>query len=242
MKPKAKTLQERFGFHDEELSTPKHDEMMVWLDENIATIVADLFPKEWTESEIKAHERLVEKARRNWLERAKRYDELGPEDEKKVRLLKAEIEHWRALGDSDKQRVYARRLEEFYSSIGPQFPHPGDVPSRPACKILDVKWESPIKENNFVIGFPDLCVGVGKPQIYLDGVEGSNIKPRWVVGTERENLFFEVKPTIRSLGEIMRQINFYRAYESSRFLVVCQDDRFRQLLQTQGIGFVKYPG
>lgn len=41
-KPKAQTLQQRFGFRDPELSTPKHDEMMLWLDSNIESVVNTL--------------------------------------------------------------------------------------------------------------------------------------------------------------------------------------------------------
>ena len=39
--PKAKTLQQRFGFRDGDLKTPKHDEMMLWLDENMASFLVD---------------------------------------------------------------------------------------------------------------------------------------------------------------------------------------------------------
>jgi len=37
--PKAQTLQQRFGFQDKDLSRPKHDEIMLWLDENILKIL-----------------------------------------------------------------------------------------------------------------------------------------------------------------------------------------------------------
>ena len=33
MKPKAQTMAQRFGFMDPELTTPQHDEIMMWLDE-----------------------------------------------------------------------------------------------------------------------------------------------------------------------------------------------------------------
>lgn len=42
--PKAQTLQQRFGFHDKDLMTPKHDEIMIWLDEHITEILSS-FPK-----------------------------------------------------------------------------------------------------------------------------------------------------------------------------------------------------
>ena len=40
--PRAKTLQERFGFLDEDLKTPSHDALMSWIDEYIAEILTDV--------------------------------------------------------------------------------------------------------------------------------------------------------------------------------------------------------
>lgn len=42
-KPKAKTLQERFGFVDDDLMKPEHDEIMLWLDESIKDICMSIF-------------------------------------------------------------------------------------------------------------------------------------------------------------------------------------------------------
>ena len=41
--PRAKTLQERFGFLDEDLKTPAHDALMLWIDEYIPEILAEVF-------------------------------------------------------------------------------------------------------------------------------------------------------------------------------------------------------
>ena len=45
MKPKAKTLQERMGFMDPDLTTPKHDEILRWLKDNIETLAVALLPE-----------------------------------------------------------------------------------------------------------------------------------------------------------------------------------------------------
>ena len=37
--PKAKSLQERFGFMDPDLKRPEHDEMMKWVNGNIEDIL-----------------------------------------------------------------------------------------------------------------------------------------------------------------------------------------------------------
>lgn len=48
----------------------------------------------------------------------------------------------------------------------------------------------------------------------------------------------EVKSTIKSIGELIRQV---RAYHCEYFVVVCPDDRFAEIIRSQGIGFVKCP-
>jgi hypothetical protein len=46
-------------------------------------------------------------------------------------------------------------------------------------------------------------------------------------------------PRIRSVGALLRQINLYRQYTpGSRWVVVCDDDQRRALLQGQGIALV----
>lgn len=42
--PKAKTYLEKLGFFDEELRTPKHDDMFLWLIENYRTVIKHFDP------------------------------------------------------------------------------------------------------------------------------------------------------------------------------------------------------
>ena len=39
-KPRAQTIQARFGFADADLKTPKHDEIMLWLDQHASDVVS----------------------------------------------------------------------------------------------------------------------------------------------------------------------------------------------------------
>ena len=53
---------------------------------------------------------------------------------------------------------------------------------------------------------------------------------------------FEVKPSIRSIGEVVRQIRMYQEFtKGTKWLVVSPDDRFANTLEEQGIGFLKAP-
>jgi hypothetical protein len=44
-KPRATTIQQRFGFKDDDLEKPDHDTIMIWLDQNITAVVNDLISK-----------------------------------------------------------------------------------------------------------------------------------------------------------------------------------------------------
>jgi hypothetical protein len=49
--PKAKTLQQKLGFFDDDLKSPDHDAILKWLDKNIEKVL-DSFYSEWDEKEI----------------------------------------------------------------------------------------------------------------------------------------------------------------------------------------------
>jgi hypothetical protein len=83
---------------------------------------------------------------------------------------------------------------------------------------LQVELEHAISDGKFVIGFIDafctqLSIGV------------------------------EIKTTMPTLGELIRQIHFYSKYKSiSKWIVVSPDDRYASLLRDNGITFYKYQG
>lgn len=51
-KRKAKTLQQRFGFMDEDKKRPQHDETMLWLDANMESIIRSLEGDDWDQENI----------------------------------------------------------------------------------------------------------------------------------------------------------------------------------------------
>ena len=95
-------------------------------------------------------------------------------------------------------------------------------------------WEYPIVQrggygntSKFVIGFIDL-------------VAISSIENRFK--GQIRNACFEVKSSIPSLGELIRQIKMYETYihHEHFFVVVSPDARFADALRSQGIEFYHY--
>lgn len=97
-------------------------------------------------------------------------------------------------------------------------------------------WEFALNDGRFVAGFIDLVAVVGSPS-----------------DTWRGGAFaFEIKSSIKSLGELVRQLRFYEAkftvhriadqqVQNTRFAVVSPDGRWRNALASQGFIFIAYP-
>lgn len=197
-KQRAKTLQEKFGFVDEELKTPEHDAMMVWLDQQAEGLVKEYFsiPPLWP-------------------------------DETLARI--------RTEADNRAKSCFQ----------GMQWTGLGEPPPR-ELKILKKIWESPIvTQNGFAVGFADMEVIVSIPK-ELDWLHWERKEPEksglieWHCKENKESVIFEAKTSIRSVGELIRQIRLYQEYRKGHYIVVSSDDRFAEVLRGQGIQFVKY--
>ena len=106
-------------------------------------------------------------------------------------------------------------------------------PENKDWRITSKRWEKPVtttvKRDERLIGFIDLAV---------------------TTSARPEHVYFEIKTQVRP-GSDIRQINAYKFYQSPQqewdtdlrgpFIVVSPDDRDANLLEAQGIKFVKYP-
>jgi len=103
--------------------------------------------------------------------------------------------------------------------------------------IKQVKWEHQVMMINgnykMVVGFIDVMV-------QIDGSFYFNFMKEYDKDTME--VFIEVKTEIPILGELIRQMRAYQAYQSSRtsYLIVSPDDSFVKILNEQGFYFYKY--
>lgn len=189
MKPKAQTLQQKMGFSDPDLTTPKHDQLMLLLDKWIDGNMFDL---------ISLSEPVI------------RVDG----------------------GYAPDTLVDVNKFKSMYPNV-----------KLPSAKIIKAKkiWEQPILDRSYTIGFADiLCV--------IEHSENGGFydprKDKFQVASTTGYIFFEVKPAIPSLGEVIRQIRMYQTYTNrlpggyDRWYIVSPDDRFRDQIESQGIGFI----
>lgn len=99
--------------------------------------------------------------------------------------------------------------------------------------VGEVTWEMPITrgDRNYrtIVGYIDLYVRAYKKD------EG---------GYDKSYRFaFEVKSSISNVGEVIRQIRQYQVHSQAvnQFVIVCPDDKFADVIRSQGIGFLKAP-
>ncbi len=235
--PKARTLQERMGFRDDELKTPKHDEMMLWLDANIQVVLEGLHGviKNWNGDVVTRWQKQYLAMAQGIADKFKGQAQYASEQATKGTSYYAE----RAKTCNE---VWLRWSS--WAGLG--------TPEAPRqLEVLRKTWEHPVTtgrvDNPYVVGFIDLQVFTIhghqlKVNATLDYEGVFRDEPEWEEYSETELWNFEVKPTIPSLGELIRQIAFYRQYvESPHWVVVSPDTRFQEPLKSQGILLVKYP-
>lgn len=149
---KAKTLIEKHGFKDSDLTTPLHDKIMFWLVENIEQVINEIIIKDFTKFKI--------------------------------------------------------------DSIKAEFPI--------------VNYSGYTRDNKSVIGFLDLFV-----RIKTEKTEDFPAQTR--------NIAIEIKSSIPSVGETIRQLNFYKSFSDyDYYLIVSPDDRQIDFFEKQGFKFYKY--
>lgn len=229
MQARAQTLQQRFGFQDHELSTPLHDDLMLWLDSWImlGKLVSDwttVVIYDWdmgtyiTEDEPLAAQENTDGWMGNWI---KRIDGRLRD----TSCHKTQYSHRAATG-----------IKEFLASRGDV-----DLPPFPGVKINAKKWEMPIVDKTYTIGFVDMAVSIDMPCLAWHKTEDVMQIPPDGIGHlwDTGRLYFEVKPSIPSVGEVVRQIRMYQTYTNGHWYIVSPDDRWKNVLADQGIGFVK---
>jgi len=93
------------------------------------------------------------------------------------------------------------------------------------------------RKGGWVAGFIDLAVRVcvNRPVTVIGATE-----PITTVQEIQEAFYIEVKSGKIRFGELMRQINLYRAYgEEGYWVVIGPDDRYAELLRDQDVAFVR---
>ena len=107
--------------------------------------------------------------------------------------------------------------------------------------------------NKYTVGFIDFAATFNIPTLILDGLEydiSSSDGLKYLTDIKelvklnfiatQKSIYIEVKTEIKSIGELIRQINHYRTYLKGDYYVLCPNDECRKILEDQNIGFISY--
>lgn len=131
-----------------------------------------------------------------------------------------------------------------------QFSGGEPLPEFGVPRVSKKVWEAAIGsgEGRYyrIEGHIDMAVHVDRDFVsfgYQDGAHfGRPARHRARIASTKEVVFFEVKPKIDSLGEVIRQLRRYQKYASGVWVVVSPDTRYANILREQGIEFLQAPG
>ena len=242
------TTQEKlWKLEDGELSTPKHDELVFQLikKENAMKLLKLMnINNDWR---ITAALNFFDFLYSSTDGRIRHFCDLGDNEARRVTELNDEI-----VGQFKQQYKYwveNNSLQQI-DNIKNKF-------------IPEIKCEFPIKSgsNHFIMGYIDVqyriigMIGDCRQFVY----EIDNFKDRWnedipgfkvysntAIRFTNESCYdristinIEVKPTIKSFGETLRQVNTYAsACPGAVHVIYSPDDRFKEAFESQGIRFI----
>jgi hypothetical protein len=259
---KPNTLQTRFGFADEELKTPRHDALMLWLDKNIESLVNKLFRNDLT-SEV------IEKLQAEAIENLKT---VVTDRTRVLRHFVNQAEYYEkkespSSADKESLKSYRKKIEEENKKINliTTWKTFKTIPETPDVSILEKKWELPVttqaqynngNSSKYTVGFVDMSVQFAVPKPRLGGITSSRDNElrsgEWIYDLknepyidfeyERHSMYIEVKTEISSIGELVRQINHYKEYLKGMYYVLCPNNPHKEILEQQGIGCLAYKG
>lgn len=112
-----------------------------------------------------------------------------------------------------------------------------DLPGKPGLEIIKITWEYPVTTGkvSYIVGFADMRVDYQDNSLVYD-----TGKHEFHLYKEKCSIYFEVKSSISSLGELIRQIRMYQTYTKGQWFVVSPEIKFAAALESQGITHIEY--
>jgi hypothetical protein len=226
----------RYWLDEDELKTPEHDEMVLWTFENAEKVLQELDFFPFVRSYIfkDDEERNPYHYSQEDIDRVKLYGEWNFET-KKYDLKEEYFSNCLAI--AKKERIE----EEFvkFQEILPKF-------------VIEKKmeWALPSKYTQGYLDFVvEICDNFRKTEHFSFEFSCGKGVIEEICGRNGENynrygwrFFFEIKPQIKSIGEVMRQINFYRKEIGFCFpmIIVTKTKGLKEIFKSQDVYVYEY--
>ena len=222
---KAKTIIERFGFKDEDLTTSEHDEILI-----------KLLDKQVCQEMLKKLNILLPlKAQISFYCTHNQSSYYSTERcEYTQKQCDFTWEKYLCERMKKENKKYPKPLQEFHEESLSKI-----YLFKKSMKWMDIKAEYPIMSGHYNVGFADIKIEIRYEDFSFDCDFDALDLPRLRIITNFKpiDIFVEIKPKIRSVGELIRQISFYRSHTDSSaiWIVVTNDVSIAPILATQNI-------
>jgi len=221
---KATTLTEKFGFKDDDLYRPTHDEIILKLLNKNSFI--KLFPNIMGSNDFEV---IITCMNHRW------------DHDDNQRCTTQENKYGRCFfGYSDweehleKGKEYCPVFDDAYKTweLTPK------ISPESICKLLlkhmKISTEVVVKnKRNYEIGFVDL-------RISFDTILFSS--KFFEIRSRLNNIYFEIKTSIDNFGACMRQLNMYRENDINPLVLITCEEKFNDAFKTQGIKVYVWTG
>jgi hypothetical protein len=236
----------------------------MWLNDNIESVLLDILRPSWgagIKKDVVARNMDAACRNRQRLCRERIPKAIKDEQERTRDYEQSQREYLKEYVDKARKTIAHERstlaeLEQWTLGSPPSFPE--------KVSITDLVWEQTIMSGKYVVGFVDMAVTFNEPHLTWRGISIEYLGDKgeyelteefkgwcftndpdqvgWDIGISYHNtLLVEVKSSIPSLGEAIRQIRMYQEYQPGIYAILCPDDRFAIPLKAQGIEFIKAP-
>ncbi|OAQ42095.1 hypothetical protein A5893_02985 [Pedobacter psychrophilus] len=199
--PKAKTLQQKLGFFDEDLKKPLHDDILKWVDQNAEEIIYGVYPQLLQFSDLKMEElrkrctsilesntEIVKSNINKFKERILWLENRISESKDKVTKEQYDF-HQITIDESEKEiLVLMEKIstsEKALIDLNKNSIFTNDVPERNKIKVLSRIWELPVTSQSIsktsgytstknIIGFIDIMIKFSYSQLTVSGIDFYN--------------------------------------------------------------------
>lgn len=213
-KNRYKTHEQLWKLEDGELSTPKHDELVIQL---------------LCKDNIKKIDKLRDE--RNLI-----YRSVG----ENAHQIKADFKN---LLDHMIKNQWAKCTSEGMDELCENNPT-NTLKNVFENGYYNIESEKPITngQNRFIIGYADIYISFEKT--FFVEVENKRTYCNMDGGLDDKEFMckyeavIEVKPKIKSFGETLRQLRTYQEYSDAKMFIYSPDSHFKAAFESQGIGFI----
>ena len=201
-----------FWLNEKDLKTPKHDEIVLWCFNNAEKIISELN----LEPKLKGYSF------------SRFQDNLGSWDWERFEfIIKEDLSEYL----SKNAKIFKQKIEEDYKKFV------SEIQSRKKLFEINKQLEKNLSQpNGWNIGFIDLYF-----LIKINSVGTEYFREIFSNDYESVEIYLEIKPKVESIGEVMRQINYYRNYSGKApFVLVTESEGIKEIFQSQNVLVYEY--